>query len=349
MNKLYYLLIFIPISYLISHVFHLSPIIGFITTSLAIIPLAGLMGEATEELSVYFGSRLGGFLNATFGNATELILAFFALKEGLLEVVKASIAGSILGNILLVLGLSMLAGGMKFKTQKFSRDSVNLSLSMLTVAIIGIIIPAVFTNSISAEDVNPLRYENLSIVISVIMLIIYIGSLYFSFYTHKDIFGTDHESLMGKWSLRKSILVLVLATLGVAFESELLVASIEPMTEQLHLSNLFVGLIIIPIIGNAAEHSTAITTALKNKMDISVEIAVGSSLQIILFVAPILVLLSLIYTPMALIFNKYELISLILAVVIANKVAYDGESNWLEGLQLVSVYIILSIACYIVG
>ncbi len=349
MNKLYYLLIFIPISLIIHFLEGASPIIGFSMAALAIIPLAALMGEATEELSVYCGSRLGGFLNATFGNATELIMAFFALRQGLLEVVKASIAGSILGNILLVLGLSMFIGGTKYKTQVFSKHSINLSLGLLTVAIIGIIIPAVFTNNISVEDANPLKFENLSVIISLIMLAVYLSSLFFSFYTHKDIFGTAHEPLTGKWSMKKCIFVLVLATLAVALESELLVSNIEPMTEQLHLSNLFVGLIIIPIIGNAAEHSTAVVTALKNKMDIAVEIAIGSSLQIILFVAPVLVLLSLLYTPMALIFNKYELISLILAAVIANKVTADGESNWLEGLQLVSIYVILAIACYIVG
>ncbi|MBK1810066.1 calcium/proton exchanger [Clostridium sp. YIM B02505] len=349
MNKLYYMLIFIPISFLSKEVFHLSPILTFIFTALAIIPLAGLMGEATEELSVYLGSRLGGFLNATFGNATELILAIFSLKAGLLEVVKASIAGSIIGNILLVLGASMFIGGTKFKVQKFSKNSINFSLSMLTFAIIGVIIPAAFTNNITVDDVNPMKYENLSVLIAIIMLLIYISSLYFSFFTHKDIFGTEHEALTGKWSKKKSIIVLVVATIFVAFESEFLVSSIEPMTEQLHLSNLFVGLIILPIIGNAAEHSTAIVTALKNKMDISVEIAIGSSLQIILFVAPVLVLLSLVFTPMALIFNKYELISLVLAVIIANKVAYDGESNWLEGLQLMSVYLIVAVACFIVG
>ncbi|GFZ32021.1 Ca(2+)/H(+) antiporter ChaA [Clostridium zeae] len=349
MNKLYYLLIFIPVSFLSKEVFHLSPILTFVFTALAIIPLAGLMGEATEELSVYLGSRLGGFLNATFGNATELILAIFSLKAGLLEVVKASIAGSIIGNILLVLGASMFIGGTKFKVQKFSKNSINFSLSMLTFAIIGVIIPAAFTDNISVADVNPMKYENLSVLIAVIMLLIYISSLYFSFFTHKDIFGTEHEALTGKWSKKKSVMVLVVATIFVAFESEFLVSSIEPMTEQLHLSNLFVGLIILPIIGNAAEHSTAIVTALKNKMDISVEIAIGSSLQIILFVAPVLVLLSLVFTPMALIFNKYELISLVLAVIIANKVAYDGESNWLEGLQLMSVYLIVAVACFIVG
>lgn len=349
MSKLYYMFIFVPISILVHYLMPGGSLLGFLTAALAIVPLAGLMGESTEELAVYCGPRLGGFLNAAFGNATELILSYFALKEGLLDVVKASIAGSLIGNILLVLGLSIFLGGTKYKIQKFSQNNINFSLSMLTVAIISLIIPAVFTNSISIKDSNPVNYESLSIIIAIIMLIIYLSSLYFSFYTHKDIFGVEHEVQEGKWSLKMSVIILILCTIVVAVESEFLVSNIEPMTEQLHLSKLFVGLIIIPIIGNAAEHSTAVVTALKNKMDIAVEIAIGSSLQIILFVAPILVLISLIYKPMSLIFNEYELISLIVAAVIANKVSNDGESNWLEGLQLISVYVILAMACFIVG
>ncbi|HEY5562396.1 MAG TPA: calcium/proton exchanger [Clostridiaceae bacterium] len=348
MNKFYYLLIFLPISFILSFT-NVSPLIKFVTIALAIIPLAGLMGEATEELSNFFGSKVGGLLNATFGNATELILAYFALREGLLEVVKASIAGSIIGNILLVLGLSMFVGGIKYKTQKFSIHSINMSLGMLTVAIIAVIIPAVFTNNIGVTDTNPIKYENLSVFIAIILFIIYLCNLYFSFHSHKDILGSEHSAVNGKWSLNKSIAILSVATLFVAIESNLLVKCIEPMTKELNLSKLFVGLIIIPIIGNAAEHSTAVVAAFRNKLDISVEIAIGSSLQIILFVTPVLIILSLLYTPMALIFNKYELTALILAAVIANKVAYDGESNYLEGLQLISVYLILAMACFIIN
>lgn len=344
MKFLRYFLIFIPISF-ICEFMHLSPVIIFVISAVAIIPLAGLMGEATEEISVYSGPRVGGFLNATFGNATELIIAFFALKAGLFDVVKASIAGSVIGNILLVLGASMLFGGIKFKSQKFNKKQVEVSASMLLFAVIGLTIPAIFTHTLNPDILNTSRYEGLSVAVALIMFFIYLMSLYFSFYTHKDIFGVEHDSAVeSKWSLKKSIVVLVLATVAIAFESEFLVSSVEPMTEAVGLSSFFVGIILIPIIGNAAEHSTAILMAMKNKMDVAIEIALGSSLQIILFVAPLLVFMSLLFTPMTIIFNEFELVALIVSVLIANRVAGDGESNWLEGLQLISVYVIIAIA-----
>lgn len=341
MKFLKIMLIFVPIS-IIAEFMHLSPIIMFILAALAIVPLAGLMGEATEEISFYSGPRIGGFLNATFGNATELIISFFALKEGLFEVVKASIAGSVIGNILLVLGASMFLGGIKYKTQRFNKKIIEVSSSMLLFAIIGLTIPAIFTHTLKPELLNT-SYEGLSVEIAIIMFIIYILSLFFSFYTHKDIYSVDHEEESKvKWSLKKAISVLILATLFIAVESEFLVRAIEPVTRILGLSEFFVGMILIPIIGNAAEHSTAIIMALKNKMDVAVEIAIGSSLQIILFVAPVLVFISLLFTPMSIMFNEFEMISLIVSVLIANKVANDGESNWLEGIQLLAVYLIIA-------
>lgn len=348
MNKIYYLLIFIPVSILLHYLNLGSAAVQFLTTALAIVPLAALLGEATEEISKYTGEKIGGFLSATFGNITELIISIFALKAGLFDIVKSSIAGAMIGNVLLVLGLSMFFGGMKYKTQKFSLKGVNTSVSMLTLAVISLIIPAVSTSHLSLNDSNPIQYKTLSISISIIILVLYLCSLYFSFFTHKDIYGTEHELLYPKWSKKKSITVLILATLFVAFESELLIGSIDPMTKQLHLSKLFVGLVIIPIIGNAAEHATAVMMALKNKMDIAVEIAVGSSLQIMLFIAPILVLISLAFKPMILIFNTVEILALSVSVIIANKVCYDGESNWLEGLQLVSVYLILAVTFFLI-
>lgn len=346
MKFLRFFLIFIPISF-ICEFMHLDPVIIFITSSLSIIPLAGVMGEATEEISVYSGPRLGGFINATFGNATELIIAFFALKAGLFEVVKASIAGSVIGNILLVLGASMLLGGLKYKSQKFNRRQIEVSASMLLFAVIGLTIPALFTHTINPALLNTSRYEGLSVAVAVIMFFIYIMSLYFSFHTHKDLFGVEHDSAVeSKWSLKKSIIILVSVTVMIAFESEFLVSSVEPMTEALGLSSFFVGIILIPIIGNAAEHSTAILMAMKNKMDVAIEIAIGSSLQIILFVAPVLIFLSLLFTPMTIIFNEFELVALIVSVLIANRVAGDGESNWLEGLQLVAVYIVIAVSFF---
>lgn len=345
MKYLKYLLIFIPIS-IICEFFKVNEAWIFFLSAIAIIPLAGIMGEATEEISAYSGPRIGGFLNATFGNATELIISFFALKEGLFDVVKASIAGSVIGNILLVLGASMLFGGFKYKTQKFNRNAVNVSSSMLLFAVIGLSIPAIFTHTINAKLLNTSKYEGLSIGVAVIMFLIYILGLVFSFYTHKDLYGSEHqeEAKEPKWSIWFSIVVLILVTAGIAVESELLVGSVESVTSTLGLSEFFVGIILIPIVGNAAEHSTAVMMSIKNDMDVSVEIAIGSSLQIILFVAPILIFLSLLFKPMSIIFNEFELISLIASVLIANRVASDGESNWLEGVQLIAVYFIIAIA-----
>lgn len=326
---------------------HFSPTLIFILSALAIIPLAGLMGEATEEISFYSGPRIGGFLNATFGNATELIISFFALKAGLFEVVKASISGSVIGNILLVLGGSMLAGGIKYKSQSFNKQALEVNSSMLLFALIGLTIPALFTHTLSPELLNT-QYEGLSVVVSIIMFSIYLLSLFFSFYTHKDIYSVDHrEESTPKWSLSKAIMVLIVSTVFIGLESEFFVSAVEPMTQEIGLSEFFVGIILIPIIGNAAEHSTAIVMALKNEMDVAVEIAIGSSLQIILFVTPVLIFLSLLFRPMSIIFNEFELVALLFAVLIANRVTNDGESNWLEGVQLLAVYLIIAVSFFV--
>ena len=347
MKILKFMLLFVPISF-IGKFLNFSPTIMFILAALSIIPLAGIMGEGTEEISFYTGPKIGGFLNATFGNATELIISFFALKSGLFEVVKSSIAGSIIGNILLVLGASMFIGGLKHKTQNFNINVVETTSSMLLFSLIGLCVPAFFTHTINPNLLNT-RYEGLSLVVAIVMFILYILSLIFSFFTHKDLYATTteedgHES---KWSLKKSIAILIIATVIIAIESEFLVGGIEDITSKLGLSEFFVGIILIPIIGNAAEHSTAITMALKNKMDVAIEIALGSSLQIILFVAPVLIFLSLLFTPMSIIFNPFELVSLIASVIIANKVANDGQSNWLEGAQLMAVYFIIAAGFFI--
>lgn len=350
-NKLYLLLIFVPISILLHFAKIGNESIQFFITALAIVPLAGLLGEATEELANYTSPKFGGFLGATFGNVTELLLVIFSLKEGLFDVVKASLAGAMIGNVLLVLGLSMFLGGLKHKNQKFSKKGTNVSVTLLTFAVLSLIIPAVCTGNISTEDLNPIKYESLSIAIAIVMFITYLCSIYFSFFTHKDIYGVAHEipeEVHKKWSKKRSIITLLIATAIVALESELLVGNIEPMTEQLHLSKLFVGLIIIPIIGNAAEHATAVIMAIKNKMDISIEIAIGSSLQIMLFIVPITVFISLFFKPMVLIFNIYEILALGIAVIVANKVCADGESNWLEGLQLVFIYVILAVTFFLI-
>lgn len=347
MKILKFMLLFVPISF-IGKFLNFSPTIMFILAALSIIPLAGIMGEGTEEISFYTGPKIGGFLNSTFGNATELIISFFALKSGLFEVVKSSIAGSIIGNILLVLGASMFIGGLKHKTQNFNINVVETTSSMLLFSLIGLCVPAFFTHTINANLLNT-RYEGLSLVVAIVMFILYILSLIFSFFTHKDLYATttEEEGHESKWSLKKSIAILIIATVIIAIESEFLVGGIEDITSKLGLSEFFVGIILIPIIGNAAEHSTAITMALKNKMDVAIEIALGSSLQIILFVAPVLIFLSLLFTPMSIIFNPFELVSLIASVIIANKVASDGQSNWLEGAQLMAVYFIIAAGFFI--
>ncbi len=346
MKILKYMLIFIPISFIAAFM-NASGTIMFILACLSIIPLAGLIGESTEEISFYTGPKVGGFLNGTFGNATELIISFFALKQGLFDVVKSSIAGAVIGNILLVIGFSMLAGGLKYKTQKFNQKVTEVSSSMLLFAVLGLCIPAIFTHTVNPDLLNT-RYEGLSLFVAVVMFIIYILSLVFSFSTHKYLYvSNEEEEGHAKWSLKKAIIILVLSTVIIAIESEFLVNGIEPITDALGWSEFFVGIILIPIVGNAAEHSTAVVMARKDKMDVALEIAIGSSLQIILFVAPILIFLSLLFTPMSIVFNPFELVALIASVLIANRVSQDGESNWLEGIQLIAVYAIIG-ACFFI-
>ena len=347
MKFLKYMLIFIPISF-IAKFMNASGSVMFILSCLSIIPLAGLMGEGTEEISFYSGPKIGGFLNGTFGNATELIISFFALKQGLFDIVKSSIAGAVIGNFLLVVGASMLAGGLKFKTQKFNEKVSEVTSSMLLFAVLGLCIPALFTHTVDPALLNT-RYEGLSIFVAVVMIIIYILSLIFSFSTHKDIYNTETtQEGSAKWTLKKAILILVVVTILIAIESEFLVNGVESITESLGWSEFFVGIILIPIIGNAAEHTTAIIMARKDQMDVALEIALGSSLQIILFVAPILIFISLFFKPMSIVFNEFELVALIASVVIANKVSHDGECNWLEGVQLLAVYLIISASFFII-
>jgi Ca2+:H+ antiporter len=348
MKYLRYLLIFIPIS-VICNILKVPAVVMFTAAALSIVPLAGVLGEATEEISIYSGPRIGGFLNATFGNATELIISIFALKAGLFDVVKASIAGSVIGNILLVLGMSMFFGGIKYKIQEFNHELVEFSSSMLLFSVIGLSIPAIFTHTINTAALNTSRYASLTLGVAVIMFSIYLLGIFFSFYTHKDLYGSEHdEDITAKWGLRKSIIILFVVTILIAIESEILVGAVEPMSVSIHLSTFFVGIIIIPIIGNVAEHSTALLMALKNKMDVSVEIAIGSSLQMILFVAPLLVFISYLFKPMSIIFNEFELVSMIASVFIANRVGNDGQSNWLEGIQLIAVYLIIALSFFII-
>lgn len=342
------LLICLPLS-LVGRYLNWDATLLFFLTCIAIIPLAGYLGTATEEIAAYTGPKFGGFLNATFGNATELIITFFAIRAGLYEVVKASLVGSVLGNILLVLGCSIFLGGLKHKELKYDSQLGTFTATMLLFAVIGLSLPALFTTNVSKELITS-KYESFSVITSIILLIIYLIGLIYSFKTQKDLYGVEHaEDLDSKWSLPVSIIILAVATVFIAIESELLVTSIEPMTKAAGISEMFVGIILIPIIGNAAEHSTAIIMAMKNKMDITIEIAVGSSLQIALFVIPVAVLMSLAYSPMSLVFKPIELFLFGASVFIANQIVKAGKTNWMEGLKLISVYIIAAVGFYIVG
>ncbi len=326
----------------------------FICSGLAIIPLAGIMGRATEHLAERMGQGIGGLLNATFGNAAELIIALMALHKGLIGVVKASITGSIIGNILLVLGASMLAGGLKYPEQRFNRTAAHSSTTSLMLAAIGLLIPTVFHFSAAAlpGGWTPAMEQKLSLAIAIVLFGTYVCTLTFSLHTHKQLFlGTpdpaNHEAMGPSWSRGKSFLVLLVSTAFVALMSEFLVNTVEAARTKFGLTEVFVGVIVVALVGNAAEHSTAVWMARKNKMDLSLGIAIGSSLQIALFVAPVLVFVSYLFgRPMDLEFTIPEVAAVVIAVFVLAQISSDGESNWLEGVQLLSVYVILAILFY---
>lgn len=346
MDKLFIsLLAFIPVA-IIAHYAHISPVFVFVLSALAIVPLARYVGEATEQLATHTSTAVGGLLNVTFGNATELLIGIFAIRAGLFEVVKASLTGSIIGNLLLVLGGAMFAGGLKHKKQVFNRTAVLASASAMLLAVIALVIPAIFLQTAPQADGNVI--ERLSLFVSGLMISLYIGQLIFTLSTHKHLYIEEvGEYEEAKWSIRKSIIVLLLATALVGWMSELLVGSIEPIVASLGWTELFIGVIFVAIIGNAAEHTSAITMAMKNRMDLALQIAIGSATQIAMFVAPVLVFISLAFgRPMSLIFNTFEIVSIMLSVLIVNLVVQDGESNWLEGLQLMVAYAIIAVAFF---
>ena len=339
-----FLLIFIPAT-LAGKYLHFSPLVLFFLSALAIVPLAKLLGDGTEALATHTTPALGGILNATFGNATELIISLFALRAGLSELVKASITGSIIGNLLLVLGGAIFAGGLKYKIQTFNKTMARASAATLLLAVIALIIPAIFLQS--SPKAGGRIIEELSIVVAIFMLVVYFSGLLFTLHTHKHLNKEDEPSGGPNWSMRKSILILLAATLAVAWMSEILVGAVEPIIKHLGWTELFIGVIVVAIIGNAAEHSSAVMMATKNKMDIALQISIGSATQIVMFVAPLLVLVSLLFKePMSLVFNTFELVAIILAVLISNLVTADGESNWLEGVQLLMAYAIMAVAFF---
>jgi Ca2+:H+ antiporter len=350
-----WLLIFVPVAVYLEFT-HANDTLIFIVCCLAILPLAGLMGRATEELAIRTGPAIGGLLNATFGNATELIIAFFALRQGKIDVVKASLTGSIIGNLLLVLGLALFLGGLRYQRQTFNSQNARVTGSLLIISMIAFLVPALFdfTERGFGLTADQIRIDDarLALGVSVILIGLYIANIIFSLVTHKDLLSSSDEAAeehhQAKWSPMLATGVLLGSAVAVGFMSEFLVGSLEGFTAQFGLSEFFVGLIIIPIVGNAAEHAAAVVFAMKNKMDLAITIAIGSTIQIALLVAPILVILSwIIRQPMDLVLNNpLELVTLIGSVLIANSVAQDGETNWLEGLMLLGVYAILAVAFF---
>jgi Ca2+:H+ antiporter len=358
-NILSVLLLFVPIS-IAGHFLHWSEQVIFITSAIAIIPLAAWMGTATEEIAVVMGPALGGLLNATFGNATELIIALVALNAGLINVVKASITGSIIGNLLLVMGLAMLLGGLRYKEQTFQPIVARVNASSLNLAVIAMLLPTAV--QYTSVGINNVAIQRLSIAVSIVLICVYGLTLLFSMNTHTYLYEIglaemDPEELAqvnlagddnhGKVNLPLWISVLLGCTLLIALESEFLVSTLEVATTELGLTALFTGVILVPIIGNAAEHATAVTVAMKDKMDLSISIAIGSSLQIALFIAPVLVLAGYVMgKPMDLNFNPFELVAVMVSVLIANSISSDGRSNWLEGTLLLAAYVVLGFAFY---
>lgn len=322
----------------------------FILSAIGVIPLAGLIGQATENLAAHTGPKIGGLINATLGNAAELIITLFAIKKGLLELVKASITGSIIGNLLFVLGVSILVGGLKNGIQRFDKIHTVNNTILLTIAIVGLVVPSLFSHS-TASDIDQ-HVEVLSLSVAGVMILLYVLGIIFALKS-KVISPLEAEPLIDntptkEWSVSKSIVLLALSTLGIVILSELLVGSVESVVAASGISEFFLGIILVPIIGNVAEHLVSITVAYKNKMELSMEIAVSSSLQIALFVAPILVFISLLMgNPLTVVFNPFELSALGFAVLICYFVSADGETNWLEGAALFAVYIILGSSFFI--
>jgi len=344
------LLLAIPLAYLVQYLGWGGTWV-FTLAAIALVPLAYWMGKATEELAARSGSTVGGLLNATFGNAAEFIIAIIALSAGKIGVVKASISGSLLSNLLLVLGLSILAGGMRFHRQKFNRQAAGLLVTLLTVALVAFMMPAFFDlaeRSFFSVSDPVLPDKAYSMAVAVVLIVIYLANLLFSLVTHHEMVGGVEGHHETHWSLAQAVVVLLVATVGVAFVSELLVGNLEAMVASLGLSEFFVGIIIVPIVGNVAENLNAVRFAYQDRMDLAVQIAVGSSLQVALLIAPLLVLAGwFMGKPFDLVFhNPLELAGLVASIFITNSVVRDGESHWLEGVMLLGVYALLAFAFY---
>jgi Ca2+:H+ antiporter len=341
--KIDWLLIFIPLA-IVLRLVNATPQLVFAASALAIVPLARHIGIGTEQLAAHSGPQAGGLLNATFANVTELIVSFFLILKGETEVVKASLTGSIISNILLVLGLSFVAGGWKGKEQKFNAVTAGSHTSSLTIAVVALLMPALFRLSPGSTR---LETETVSIGVAIVLIVLYAGSLVFSLRTHSYLFRSEGRQEEPGMDRRQALLLLGAATVGVAVMSELLVGALEPTVKALGISRLFVGLVIVPILGNAAENSSAIMLAIKDKMDVSIEIATNSSVQMALFVAPVLVFVSLLLGhPMNFIFTGLEISAVFLSTLVLALISRDGKSNWFEGAQMLAAYLIMALSFF---
>ena len=343
------LIVAVPLA-IIAEFGHWDPVWVFTFSALGVVPMADAIGDATESLAVRTGPRISGLLNATLGNAAELIITIIAIREGLLELVLASITGSILGNLLLVMGLSMVLGGIRHGTQTFDRMNATRNAILLVLSVVALLIPSILSHYIGPVD-SP-RVEAFSLGVATVMIVLYVLALFYSFRSHGPPLShhpVSETALHGpSWSVRKAMITLAVATGFVVLMSEILVGAVEPVVSDWGISEFFLGIIIVPIIGNVAEHLVAVEVAVRNQMDLSVEIAVASSLQIALFVAPVLVFISLFFgNHLHLVFNQFELLALIAGVLITALVSADGESNWLEGAELLALYIILGMAFFL--
>jgi len=366
-NIIHLLLIFIPVAAVLKYAIHADAVWIFFASALAVIPLAGILCKATERLADELGQGLGGFLNATFGNAPELIISVMALREGLFDVVKASLTGAIIGNILLVFGTGALVGGCRHPVLYFNRSAATTSTTMLALSAIGMLLPATFNYVV--RDVTPALVGQLSLYISVVLLLTYILNLVFALKTHRHLYAgiadtsspvalvvekaeedsvAEEKDWLGKSGTWTAVTVLAASAFFIAWMSEILVGSVEGAAARMGMNQVFIGVIFVAVIGNAAEHSTAIVMAMKNKMDIAVNITVGSSIQIALFVAPVLIILSYFIAPvpMDLRFSTLEVIAVIISVAVMSLTSHDGDINWLEGVQLLAVYLMLAITLY---
>ena len=324
---------------------HGGDLLIFAVSAGAILPLAGLIGRATEQLALHSGPRVGGLVNATFGNVTELVIAIFLVLDDKTEMVKASLTGSILGNLLLVLGLSFFLGGLRHERQSYSAHAASVHSTSLVLAVTGLLMPALFVLG-SREDTF-IQREVVSGVVAAVLMVLYVGALVFTLVTHEHLFHTPEEGERPAWSRNKALAVLIGATGAVALMAEFLVGSLEPAIEALGLSEFFVGLVLIPVIGNAAEHSSAVVFALRNKVDVTLEIAIGSSTQVALFVAPALVFISLaVGHPMDFVFTTFEVAAVGISTLLVAFISSDGESNWLEGAQLLGAYLIMAVSFF---